>query len=56
VEVSFIIHAKSQRGFWNNEIGWVRDAASATVFPCTTFNFPCIGVDDCEWLPVAYED
>lgn len=57
----YIIHSKSERGFWHNKLGWVYSAASATKYVGfsldelkTKFRFPITRGNDAEWIVYKY--
>ena len=54
----WILHSKSEGGFWNNKRGWVYGAGQATKFKGSEVNFKptMMGVLDCEWLPYEYDE
>lgn len=53
----YIIHSKSERGFWHNEFGWVTSALEATRFDLEeqdNFRLPLSAKKDAEWMPFMY--
>jgi hypothetical protein len=60
----YIIHSKSERGFWNNKLGWVHGAAQATKFgevtataePKCYMILPKTAKDDAEWIVYKYSE
>ena len=54
--VRWVIHSKSQGGFWNSKYGWSYYIVAATKYSDNKGNFPSIGTNDCEWLPYEYDE
>lgn len=58
--VEWVIHSRSQGGWWKHDQGWVYCVKQATIFKGEhapeRFNLPTIGVNDCEWQPYRYDD
>ena len=60
----YIIHSKSERGFWNNKQGWVYGAAQATKFnedrataePKCFCILPKTAENDAEWMVYKYSE
>lgn len=44
----YVIHSASERGYWNNQDGWVFSPRSATLFGSARLSMPCIGVEDAQ--------
>lgn len=58
--MKFVIHSKSERGFWSNVTGWVYDIESATRFDAEEvekYHAPCVitSGNDAEWMVVLYD-
>lgn len=53
----YVIRSESEQGYWNNQLGWVVDVASATKFDhmIHVTLLPNIGVPDCRCLPLTNE-
>ena len=61
INVEYIIHSRSEHGFWNNEDGWVCDIKDATRFNedyVKMWSTPSIlsKDDDQEWIQVYYNE
>lgn len=57
--MKFVIHSKSERGFWHNKLGWVYGAAQATKFTKSEKSFlrlPLSTNNDAEWYVYKYEE
>ena len=58
--MKYVIHSKSERGFWNNDVGWVYAIHFATQFSkeekLKVAQFPLTEGYDAEWLVYTYED
>ena len=65
--MKYIIHSNSERGFWNNKLGWVYGAGQATKFTHKQYakmhnrlpiaNIRPISVkNDTEWLVYKYSE
>ena len=55
--MKYVIHSKSEEGFWNAEQGWVFDIESATQFWDTevaSVRLPLSRGQDCEWICIYY--
>ena len=55
--MKYVIHSKSEEGFWNAEQGWVFDIDSATQFWSQEKNestLPMSAGGDAEWLVIDY--
>ena len=54
-----VIQSESERGFWNNEDGWVSDITEASKY-CRreTFDFllPMTALNDAKWVVIEYWD
>lgn len=59
--MEYILHSKSERGFWSNKDGWSYDIVSATRFYedyVKMWPMPTVlsKNHDAEWMVVKYED
>lgn len=54
--MQYVIHSKSERGFWHNLHGWVYALKDATVFKHTNYPLPISVDNDAEWMPVKYSE
>lgn len=55
----YVIHSKSEKGFWDNNIGWVFRVSDASLFTQKdkeTLNLPNSVGKDAEWLIVDYDE
>ena len=55
--MKYVIHSKSEEGFWNAEQGWVFDIESATQFwdkEVASVHLPLSRGQDCEWICIYY--
>ena len=55
--MKYIIHSKSERGFWHNKMGWVYRASTATKYTAEqkdNYRLP-IG-KDVEWIVFEYSE
>jgi hypothetical protein len=58
----YVIHSKSETGFWSNDLGWVFDIEDATEFDereehgtmLESTNLPMSAGNDAEWMVVCY--
>ena len=55
----FVIHSESEKGFWNNDLGWVFNIKDATqLVPCPDGMMPRLPratKDDAEWIIAQYD-
>ncbi len=59
--MKYVIHSKSERGFWSNELGWCFDIESATRFPQSYVKMWTVPIiistnSDHEWVVVSYDE
>jgi hypothetical protein len=57
--MKYIVHSKSEQGFWNTKLGWVHSAAEATKFPVymnTKMILPVSRGNDSELYVYEYDD
>lgn len=54
--MEYVIHSKSERGFWSNVFGWVYSVKEATIFTNTDYSLPMTIKMDAEWMPVKYDE
>jgi len=56
----FVIHSESEKGFWNNDLGWVFNIKDATqLVPYTDGTMPRLPMsvkNDAEWIIAGYYD
>ena len=59
--MKYVIHSKSERGFWNHKQGWVYGIAQASKFVNPSlinpkFNLPSTKEGDAEWIVYKYDE
>lgn len=59
--MKYVIHSRSERGFWNNKQGWVYGAAQATKFNAQEqlvfeHSLPLTSKKDAEWMVYCYDE
>ena len=57
--MKYVIHSKSERGFWHNKLGWVYAIKTATKFNwqhVEHLELPLSKNSDAEWLIIEYTD
>lgn len=57
--MKYIIHSKSERGFWHSRMGWVYSASTARKFTeqeRETLHLPISSGNDTEWIVYTYDE
>jgi len=59
--MKYVIHSKSERGFWSNSLGWVFNIKDATIFDSSypkLWKKPTVltAGNDGEWIVVEYDE
>lgn len=54
--MKYVIHSKSERGFWNSNLGWVYQITKATKFPARNYYLPVTALMDAEWIVYCYDE
>lgn len=54
--MKYVIHSKSEQGFWNNTVGWVYSIRDATLFSQPKGRLPITCGNDAEWIVHTYDE